>query len=239
MISDKTTQAISQQTDSLTNLASEINSQHEQAIQHAKSSLEHARRAGELLQQAKQQIEHGKWLDWLASNCKVSFRQAQRYLKVANNWQAIAKNDAAASYLTIDEAIESVKPVKAVPDKRKQKMIVAVGAKAVRQAVKPPSEVLAVDDHDDADHDDHDDAEEVYEDVDDDDDEPANAPEVLATRVPRHAGEHDQSETFALTKADVAITQLKGIPMSNVHRGAALDKVIEWAQAAKLNEVAT
>lgn len=32
---------------------------------------------------------------------------------------------------------------------------------------------------------------------------------------PRHAGEHNESEVFALTKADVAITQLNGIPMKN------------------------
>lgn len=89
---------------SLSALASQINEQHDQATRHAITALEHARRVGVLLQEAKQQVGHGDWLTWLASNCNVSPRQAQRYLKVANNWQAITKNDA-ASYLTIDDAI--------------------------------------------------------------------------------------------------------------------------------------
>ncbi len=91
---------------SLSALASQINDQHDRATGHAKSALEHARQAGELLQQAKQQIPHGEWLPWLSANCRVSARQAQKYLKVAKNWQAITKNDAAA-HLTIDDAIAS------------------------------------------------------------------------------------------------------------------------------------
>ncbi len=104
---------------SLATLASQINDHHDRATRHATSALEHARQAGELLQQAKQQVGHGEWLPWLSANCRVSPRQAQRYLKVANNWQAIAKNDA-ASYLTIDDAITSTqqsdKPVTPVTE---------------------------------------------------------------------------------------------------------------------------
>jgi len=94
--------------DSLATLASLINAQHDQATRHARSALEHARQAGELLQQAKAQVGHGGWVAWLATNCDVSPRQAQRYMKVANNWEAISKNDA-ASHLTIDEAIQENK----------------------------------------------------------------------------------------------------------------------------------
>ena len=95
--------------DPLSVIASQINEQHDRAIGHATSALEHARQAGELLQQAKQQIPHGEWLPWLAANCRVSARQAQRYLKVANNWQAITKNDV-TSHLTIDDAIATAAP---------------------------------------------------------------------------------------------------------------------------------
>lgn len=97
------------ETVSLSALADQINEQHSQATRHATTAIEHARQAGELLSQAKQQIPHGDWLTWLASNCNVSPRQAQRYLKVANNWQAITKNDA-TSYLTIDDAIALTAP---------------------------------------------------------------------------------------------------------------------------------
>lgn len=50
---------------------------------------------------------------------------------------------------------------------------------------------------------------------------------------PRHAGEHNVSEVFALTKADVAITQLNGIPMKNKFRNAALDRVQAWIDSQK------
>ena len=99
--------AASSNAESLSVLAVKINDQHDRAIGHATSALEHARQAGDLLQQAKQQVPHGEWLGWLSANCKVSARQAQRYLKVANNWKAITKYDA-ASYLTIDDAIATV-----------------------------------------------------------------------------------------------------------------------------------
>jgi hypothetical protein len=50
---------------------------------------------------------------------------------------------------------------------------------------------------------------------------------------PRHAGEHNMSEIFALTKADVAITQLKGIPAKNSYRDAALDRVTRWIDSQR------
>ena len=58
-------------------------------------------------------------------------------------------------------------------------------------------------------------------------------PEEESKAKPRHAGEHTQSETFALTKADVSITQLKGIPVSNVHRDAALERVSKWIDSQR------
>lgn len=39
---------------------------------------------------------------------------------------------------------------------------------------------------------------------------------------------HIDTETFALSKADVAITQLKGIPEKNKYREAALERVSKW-----------
>ena len=46
--------------------------------------------------------------------------------------------------------------------------------------------------------------------------------------TPRHPGEHNKSELFAINKADVAITQLKGIPAGNDYRDAAFDRVTKW-----------
>lgn len=61
----------------------------------------------------------------------------------------------------------------------------------------------------------------------------AKSKEEKPEAKPRHAGEHNESEVFALTKADVAITQLNGIPMKNKFRNAALDRVQAWIDTQK------
>jgi hypothetical protein len=54
--------------------------------------------------------------------------------------------------------------------------------------------------------------------------------EKLAAELgtPKHPGEHNKSELFAINKAEVAITQLKGIPVGNDYRDAAFDRVTKW-----------
>lgn len=91
--------------DSLSFIAQRINDHHGQATRHAKTAIEHARQAGELLLEAKALVNHGEWIGWLADNCAVSPRQAQRYMRVVTHWELITKNDA-ASHLTIDDAIK-------------------------------------------------------------------------------------------------------------------------------------
>ena len=93
----------------LAELSTAINQSHALATGAAESALLHAKRTGELLVEAKSQIDHGDWLAWLAANCEVSTRQAQRYIKVSTDWERISKNDA-ASYLTIDDATSKPKP---------------------------------------------------------------------------------------------------------------------------------
>lgn len=67
----------------LGDLASEINSEHLAALDCALTAVEHARRAGSLLLQAKAAVDRGQWLTWLSNNIKVSARQAQRYMQLA------------------------------------------------------------------------------------------------------------------------------------------------------------
>ncbi len=55
---------------------------------------------------------------------------------------------------------------------------------------------------------------------------PESAPE--SQRAPRHAGEHNESKVFAIGTADVAITQLKSIPIKNNFRDAAFARVQKW-----------
>ena len=68
-------------------LAGQINAEHEACCRAAFSALEHARTAGELLIQAKEEAGHGAWLPWLTKNCpSISERSAQGYMRVARRW---------------------------------------------------------------------------------------------------------------------------------------------------------
>lgn len=103
-------------TASLADYAAVINDEHRAAFGCAQQAIEHARVAGEHLLKAKAALKHGEWLPWLAANVEVTERQAQRYMKVAENWTAIAAKYDAASYLTIDGALkELAKPKPAAP----------------------------------------------------------------------------------------------------------------------------
>lgn len=61
--------------------AAEINAAHAAACRHADKAIDCAKQAGRLLLQVKSQLPHGQWLPWLAANCAVSDRQAQRYIR--------------------------------------------------------------------------------------------------------------------------------------------------------------
>jgi hypothetical protein len=67
--------------------------------------LEHAVAAGLLLIEAKELVEHGEWLAWLEANCRVGFRQAQTFMRLARNRHKVeAIKTRSDSYLTIAAA---------------------------------------------------------------------------------------------------------------------------------------
>ena len=70
----------------LTALATQINQEHQETEAAVSQSLQHARRAGELLAQAKAQVGHGGWGDWLEQNFEGSARTAQNYMRVASRF---------------------------------------------------------------------------------------------------------------------------------------------------------
>ena len=63
-------------------LAKEINEEHRRCEESFKAGLSHALRAGELLSEAKSQVQHGQWGEWLKKNFEGSERTAQAYMKV-------------------------------------------------------------------------------------------------------------------------------------------------------------
>ena len=94
----------------LADLATEIDQAHGRAVAAAATAIEHARRCGELLMQAKARIGHGGFLAWLESNCIVKERQARNYMRLAEHWAAIeAKTKSApGADLTIKGALRLI-----------------------------------------------------------------------------------------------------------------------------------
>lgn len=75
------------------NLADEINSTYAESVQlgeiaqsHINTALEKVLECGRLLQQQKDSLKHGGWIEWLRANCpEIHVRTAQRYMKLAAN----------------------------------------------------------------------------------------------------------------------------------------------------------
>ncbi len=86
-------------------LAAQINTEHQAAFSKAREALEHARRAGELLLQAKADVGHGAWLPWIEANCKFSVRTAQGYIRLAQGWETLQAKSATVAHLGLREAL--------------------------------------------------------------------------------------------------------------------------------------
>ncbi len=93
----------------LTKLAAEINQQHEQCLDAFRTTLAHAVRTGELLLQAKSAVERGGWVPWVEANCRVSLREAQRYMKLAKEISKLQKEGRDTSAMTLTQAIGHLK----------------------------------------------------------------------------------------------------------------------------------
>ena len=76
---------------SLADLAERINEAHRQCEESARSAVQHAVSAGELLNEAKTQCPHGEWQKWVADHCTFSERTAQLYQRVARELPKLAE----------------------------------------------------------------------------------------------------------------------------------------------------
>ena len=66
---------------SLSSLAHRINEEHSAARGSIERGIKHAIATGELLIEAKKSVGHGRWIEWLETNCDVSARSAQTYMR--------------------------------------------------------------------------------------------------------------------------------------------------------------
>jgi hypothetical protein len=72
---------------SLTDLAHRINTEHEACGSALQRGLQHAIACGQMLIEAKDHLaQHGGWLPWLQANCTVSVKMAQNYMRVARGF---------------------------------------------------------------------------------------------------------------------------------------------------------
>jgi len=94
-------------------LAAAINQEHKHAVNKAREALEHARRCGELLLQAKKRMPHGEWLPWLTDNCKFSARTATGYMRLASRWDELRAKSATVADLPLRTALAIVARPKA------------------------------------------------------------------------------------------------------------------------------
>jgi hypothetical protein len=88
--------------DKLDALAVKIGREVEAAEADFVSAVKHAIRAGELLIEAKAQMKHGKWLDWVNSvGLCMSARTAQRYMAVARNASRVSHTESINAALEV------------------------------------------------------------------------------------------------------------------------------------------
>lgn len=90
----------------LPTLARQINEEHAAVGRALSTMLERARRAGELLLQAKAQVGHGGWQPWLAEHFNGSYRTAATYMQVARGWDEIQAKSAGSAHLSLDGALK-------------------------------------------------------------------------------------------------------------------------------------
>lgn len=75
----------------LDQLATRIKAEHRHAVQTVRKSLEHARTAGELLSQAREEIKDSpyRWGKWVEQECGIQERTASNYLRLFRRWSEV------------------------------------------------------------------------------------------------------------------------------------------------------
>jgi hypothetical protein len=89
---------------SLADLRERAKAEHAAVAAAMKTSLSHAFAVGEILVEAKQELNHGQWLPWLES-CGIPERSAQRYIRLARNRVMIEAKSDTVSELGVSGAL--------------------------------------------------------------------------------------------------------------------------------------
>lgn len=114
-------------TQTLDELAVEINEHHHAAEASMRSGLEHALEAGRLLIEAKRQCAYGTWGAWIGANCEFSERTAQAYMRLSRRWPELEGKAQRVADLSFRRAMRAVasntQKIAALPERRRQAVL--------------------------------------------------------------------------------------------------------------------
>lgn len=88
-------------------LADQINAAHEACVQATANAVRYAIECGALLLQAKAELEHGEFGQWVAGNCSLTWRHAQNYMKMARNAKRVSHLPSVRQALNVHFSSES------------------------------------------------------------------------------------------------------------------------------------
>lgn len=104
--------------DALPQLAERINQEHRACEAALNTGLQHALEAGRLLIEAKEQVKHGDWGQWIKDNCECSDRTARAYMRVAHGLPRLEGKRQRAADLSFRDAVKLLaEPEKASREK--------------------------------------------------------------------------------------------------------------------------
>lgn len=92
----------------LNEIAHQINAEHAIFRDSLRKGLRHAKQVGDMLLEAKDWVEHGKWTNWVRANCKFSPRTARMYIRISRNWEKLETKmkTATVADLTVRDAVK-------------------------------------------------------------------------------------------------------------------------------------
>lgn len=111
----------------LDRLAREVRAEHEAVQAQARGMLAHAIAAGAALIEAKEQIQHGSFLPWLATT-GLSVRQAQKYMRLAKSVPGAHLPDDATINDALDVLAGKRKPPPQPSEKAQWQKLASMGA---------------------------------------------------------------------------------------------------------------
>jgi hypothetical protein len=108
-----------EKSNSLTDLAARIRTEHETIRRIMENAVQRALTTGDMLLEAKEQLEHGQWMPWLRDHCGMPQRTANLYMRLAKGREVIEASDIAG--LTLNAAARLLAPPQGDEEKLEDK----------------------------------------------------------------------------------------------------------------------